>query len=252
MQGNSLNQQNKRPASEVESSSCLSYKKQKQLFISQFLRKKNVFSLQQLSMAALDDDVSLLYGIEVFTKRCWRCDHRFFAPPGSVDTNLCVKCRMCKFCGLPGVISARRMVVDNYDMSDVVADAYCTICMNRNLRRLPRCRQCNEQVKFLYPMKALRLPYGHGWSVRRCEECIFKLACGQCGIKYTELYNDHNKNQIHNLEFMLIVNRSYNPITKVYTAEVPTKPLKQFICETCYFKTKIYSIYSDEEEDDEE
>lgn len=175
----------------------------KQTTMDKFLKPKKIYSLQQLSMAVLPQDTPLLYGIEMFTKQCWFCDRRYFVDGADDEsTNLCIKCRICKFCGQSTWTMRRKTVISKVFKHYITEKPSfrCTSCVNPWYRIREWCAQCDKKVLFTYRYNIYKFSDNTTSFDFKCADCIFKEFCHECGVKYTDLYQCHD-NEIYNLEF---------------------------------------------------
>lgn len=232
--------------------------------IQKYLTKKPVFTLQQLSTAALPAAAVVPLSIRSYINSCEECSKLYLS---HTYTRLCIKCIVCKMCGMDSKIARKRILLDDRDGHIIETPvSRCTNCMYRFERPLPPSRQrggyrgaraarakahrsihgeaeyykkkhhlvagtfcthCNEIKPFLYPVKVLKKHMNSVQKTHMCENCIFLLKCDECDTSYTDTF-DIDSNYIRSLDFICVITKR-------------KKLTEAWLCLDCY-RDKNYEI----------
>nr|WRQ96258.1 maco-A 18 [Mamestra configurata nucleopolyhedrovirus A] len=163
-------------------------------------KKLPLYTLQELCMSAVPGNLKLPHGLAKLTKPCAKCDKGFLYDHNGGD--LCIKCRVCKCCGMHGKCIRKKSVLDDTQKLCYYEDPLyaCTECPAHTQAYCPACR-C--YVMFVYTVRLYDKSTGRTWLSENCFDCIVDQECFDCHKKYSDSYDVYG-DYIYNLYFCTI------------------------------------------------
>jgi hypothetical protein len=159
-----------------------------------FVNPKPVFTKQEMFVASLPANAVLPYEVAVRTKLCWRCDDRYYFDDRlqQQNSNLCVKCRICRVCG-QSTRKTDRHHSDKRSRLCYLSEAARTCnCCADVWRSRPWCdcyRNCSD---FMYPVRLYCNVDKTMLRGKKCAKCIYNEHCYDCDVNYTDLFGVKN------------------------------------------------------------
>ncbi|WBB27174.1 hypothetical protein [Mythimna sequax nucleopolyhedrovirus] len=187
-------------------------------------KKLPLYSLQELSLSAVPGNLKLPYGLAKLTKPCARCDKDFLYDHNGGE--LCIKCRVCKSCGMHGRAIRKKSVLDITKKICYYEDPRyaCTDCPEHSREY---CGTCKCFVAFVYKVRLYNKSTGSTWLTEECFDCIVDQVCYDCHKKYSDLYDVYS-DHIYNLYFNMI-------------KDVERLPEVRRVCNNC-FQRELYDL----------